>query len=60
MARRVVYHKGRTKDNEDLVIITIFEEGLRKEDVKRLSRYSKRHDVLVPNGNFYDFNSKKV
>ncbi|MFX3616245.1 MAG: hypothetical protein ACE3JK_01775 [Sporolactobacillus sp.] len=37
----------RTPENEYFKVITIFEEGINKQDVRRLSPYSKRHGVLV-------------
>lgn len=58
MIRRVAEHKAITLDGDVLTIITIFEPGASKETIKRETRYSKRHDVLVNNGNFYDYNKK--
>ncbi|MEM5012090.1 hypothetical protein WKH57_15320 [Niallia taxi] len=55
MTRRVVYHQGRTRENDELIIITVFESDLNKSDVKKLMPYSKKHDVLVKSGNFYDY-----
>ncbi len=47
MTRRVVYHQGRSLENEELIIITVFESKLNKSEVKKLMPYSKKHDVLV-------------
>lgn len=55
MTRRVVFHQGRTRENDELIIITVFESDLNKSDVKKLMPYSKKHDVLVKNGNSYDY-----
>lgn len=56
MTRRVVYHQGRSLEDEKLIIITVFESELNKSDVKKLMPYSKKHDVLVKTaGNSYDY-----
>lgn len=51
--RRVVEHKRRSKDNERLSIITIYETGINKQTVRNESKYSKSHDVLIKQGNAY-------
>ncbi|WP_445506813.1 hypothetical protein [Niallia sp. 03190] len=60
MTRRVTKHIARTTDNEDLEIITIYESGLRKEEVKRLNPYNKKHNVLIRNGDSYYFKRKNA
>lgn len=55
MPRRVVETRAKSIDHEPLVIITVFEEGIKKEQTKKENFYSKRHYVLVPNGKGYDF-----
>ncbi|MEK4030828.1 hypothetical protein MKZ02_20120 [Pseudobacillus sp. FSL P4-0506] len=55
MTRRVVETKAATLDNEQLRIITIFEQGINKEAIKKMSGYSKTHDVLIQRGNVWEF-----
>jgi hypothetical protein len=58
--RRVVEHKGYSIDREKLVILTCFEEGISKEEIKQLSPYSKKHQVLVFNGLHYEYLRKNA
>jgi len=60
MSRRVVTHHGRTKDNEDLTIITVYEPGVSRKEIKKLSPYCKNHEVLIFNGQSYDFKRKNA
>ena len=53
--RRVVTHKGKTLDGEELQILTIFEESITKEQLKKMNGFSKNHYVLVNKGGFYRF-----
>lgn len=55
--RRVTEHKVKTVDNEFLQVVTIWEQGMTKEKIKKELPYSKKHHVLVYD-NFkqtYDF-----
>lgn len=45
MIRRITQHKKRNFDREELVIVTIFEEGIRKKDTR--DGLSKKHQFLV-------------
>lgn len=58
MTRRVVHHKAMSVDREELNVITIYEPGIKKEDIKKMNKYSKRHGVLVKRGHFYDYIQK--
>jgi hypothetical protein len=49
MIRRVTQHKKRTFDGEELAIVTIFEEGIRKKDTR--DRLTKKHQFLVKRRN---------
>ena len=51
--RRVIEHKGKSSEGEMLQIVTVFEEGLSKQEVKKLSNYTKVHDVLIKRNNLY-------
>jgi len=55
MTRRVVEHRALSKDREELMVITVFEEGLNKEQVRKESIFSKRHAVLVKRDGKYDW-----
>ena len=53
MTRRVLEQGYHTIDRERLVTITIFEPEAKKEDVKAVNGFSKRHSVLLErNGQF--------
>ena len=53
--RRVITHTARSVDKEKLTIISIYEPGINKQQVKLENRYSKKHEVLVSNGDSYRF-----
>ena len=55
MIRRVIEQGFHTVDNERLVIITVFETGVNKEQVKADNEYAKRHLVLVSNDDQFEF-----
>jgi hypothetical protein len=49
MARRVVETKAASIDRELLQVIVVYEEGLKKSDIRQESRLTKRHGVLYKN-----------
>ncbi len=55
MARRVVQTKAITLDREKLVVVTVYEEEVNKEQVKALEILSKAHDVLIKRAERYEF-----
>lgn len=55
MTRRVSAHEAVNFDGEVLQVVVCYEAGLKKEDIKKLDRYSKKHEVLVLNGDSYEF-----
>lgn len=55
MVRRVVEHEALSVDREKLIVVTIYEPGISKEQVKKFNRFSKRHDVLVPGADGYEW-----
>lgn len=46
MTRRVVETSAASFDRELLQVIVIYEEGTRKQDIRKENRLSKRHGVL--------------
>jgi hypothetical protein len=58
MIRRVTEHKKRTLDNEELKVITIFEEGIRKKDTR--DRLSRQHQFLVKRRNHFKLIEEKA
>lgn len=60
MSRRVTEHSGKTFDGEILQIVTVFEPGVKKQDVKRLLPYDKKHKVLVSDGSHYRYKQEKA
>jgi hypothetical protein len=55
MTRRVVEHHATNLDREQLVVITVYEESANKEQVKKESRLSKWHGVLIQRGKCFEF-----
>lgn len=55
MARRVVETKAVSLDRELLQIIVVFEEGVKKQDIRKENPYSKRHGVLYKSYGAYEF-----
>ncbi|MEC1552564.1 hypothetical protein P9D28_09005 [Bacillus haynesii] len=57
MTRRVVQWSAIDSDREKLQVITVFEEGISKQDVKREVPFSRWHGVLykTERGKGYDF-----
>jgi hypothetical protein len=58
--RRVTVHKKRNLEDEELLIVTVFEHGVRKEDLKKWNLFSKSHEVLVRNGQNYEYKEKRA
>lgn len=56
--RRIATHKSRNKEGETFTVITIYEENMKKEQIKKLTPYSKTHGILVERGGSYDFVGK--
>ncbi|HEO2443829.1 TPA: hypothetical protein VAP34_002030 [Streptococcus agalactiae] len=46
MTRRVIQWSKTNLDREELLIITVFEEGINKQGAKAVIPFSKRHGVL--------------
>lgn len=55
MARRMVETNAVSLDREILQVIVIYEEGLKKKDIRKENPYSKKHHVLFTSGNGYEF-----
>ncbi|MGG3571073.1 hypothetical protein ABES80_01035 [Bacillus gobiensis] len=55
MSRRVVITQAATLDRETLQVITVYEEGLSKQDVRNENPYSKKHGVLYQAGGDYEY-----
>lgn len=46
VARRVVETNATSLERELLQVIVIYEEGARKQDIRKANRLTKRHGVL--------------
>ncbi|WP_167578632.1 hypothetical protein [Jeotgalibacillus proteolyticus] len=55
MCRHVVEHKAASIDYEPLVVIQIFEEGINKQTIKKLNRYTQKRRVLIGDPGRYEF-----
>jgi hypothetical protein len=55
VTRRVVEHRALSKDREELIVVTVYEEGMNKERIRKESAFSKKHAVLVKRDGKYDW-----
>ncbi|MFT8362931.1 MAG: hypothetical protein ABF608_07080 [Sporolactobacillus sp.] len=55
MSRRVVEHLSRTTEGQLLKVITIFEDGINKQEARRMVPYSKHHGVLLERREGYEW-----
>ncbi|MFB7302595.1 hypothetical protein [Heyndrickxia sporothermodurans] len=55
MTRLVVEHRYQGTDNEILTVVTVFEPGINKEQIKKMNRFTKKINTLIPCGNRYDW-----
>ncbi|MBN6887003.1 heme-degrading monooxygenase HmoA [Cytobacillus horneckiae] len=58
--RRLTTHHRRDREEGLMVVVTIWEEEVSKEQVKKASPFSKKHDVLIKDGDLYDFKRKRA
>ncbi|WNS74256.1 hypothetical protein RRV45_15200 [Bacillus sp. DTU_2020_1000418_1_SI_GHA_SEK_038] len=58
--RRVTHHRKQNFEGEELLIVTVWEPGIKKEQLKKDNRYSKAHEVLIFNGKYYEFKEKRA
>lgn len=55
MIRRILEQNYNSIDHESLQTITIFEAGIKKEDVKQVNGFSKKHKVLIMSGGNFKY-----
>lgn len=55
MTRRVVEHKYKGMDNEIYQLITVYESGINKEQIKKMNTFTKKIITLIPSGSQYDW-----
>jgi hypothetical protein len=55
MARRIVETNAVSLDREKLQVLVVYEEGAKKQDIRKENPYSKRHAVLYPAAGGYEF-----
>lgn len=55
MARRVVETVAASLERELLQVITIYEEGISKQDIRKENPYSKKHAVMYQSAGAYEF-----
>ncbi|WP_248137270.1 hypothetical protein [Bacillus infantis] len=58
--RRLTTHQRFDREEGLLQVVTIWEEAVKKEEVKKLIPYSKMHDVLVKDRDSYSFKVKRA
>lgn len=55
MTRRVVEHSAVSLEREKLIVVTVYEEGVNKEHIKRMNGYTKHYNTLLPKGEGYEW-----
>lgn len=58
--RRVVTHKQCNFDNEELLVLVCYEEGINKQVIKKENPYCKTYETLVKDGQTYAFIKKNA
>jgi hypothetical protein len=53
--RRLTCHKKVNFEGDELQVLICYEEGFKKEDIKKENPYSKTHEILVRYGNKFEF-----
>jgi hypothetical protein len=53
--RRVTIHKGLSYDREELQIITVWEEGISRKQIKNFNKFTKKHALLARRGKGYKY-----
>ncbi|KIL46954.1 hypothetical protein KP77_25230 [Jeotgalibacillus alimentarius] len=54
MCRIVTEHTAKGTDYELLAVVTVFEEGINKQTVKKLNRFSHKRLVLIDRAEGYE------
>ncbi len=57
MPRRVIEHTRRDQEGDLLQVVSIFEEGVNKEQAKESVPYSRKHNVLLNKKDHYTYKS---
>lgn len=55
MTRRVIQHQSKSVDNEYLTVVHVFEEGINKEEAKRVLPFSRKHELLIKRNNRFEY-----
>ena len=58
MTRRLTTHQRVNFDGDELLILTCYEEGMKKEQIKKENPFSKKHEILINDGTSYEYVSK--
>jgi len=53
--RRVIEHTRRTHEGDHLQVVSVFEEGVNKEEAKQTIPFTKRHKVLINKKDQYQY-----
>jgi hypothetical protein len=60
MTRRITTHSATNFENEELLVLVCYEEGVTKQAIKKENPFSKTHEILVKNGNKFEFIQKNA
>ncbi|MGE6261315.1 hypothetical protein ACQKCU_26185 [Heyndrickxia sporothermodurans] len=55
VTRRIIEHKYKGTDNELLQVVTVFEEGINKQAIKKMNSFTKKFNTLVTSRDKYDW-----
>jgi hypothetical protein len=53
-------HKRVNFEGDELLVVTLYEPGVKKEQIKKENPYCKQHEILVSVGDKFEFIQKKA
>lgn len=51
----MTYHKAKSSEHEELQVIICYEEGINKESIKQMNKFTKRYDTLIKGKDSYTY-----
>lgn len=58
--RRLTTHQATNYEGDELQVLICYEEGFSKQQIKKENPYCKTHEILVKNGNQFEFIQKNA
>lgn len=51
----MIYHRAKSSEHEELQVVTVFEEGINKESIKQMNKFTKRYYTLIKGKDSYTY-----